>query len=116
MSKLIISGYEKLQGVRINDWICTIVRETDEIYSFLFDFNPEGNLIVHSGFFNLVTIKRFINNNGSYELLVDFNIVRHNGFVEEFKAVRFLEIFPYQLISLNKFKELLTPLLVLSAT
>jgi hypothetical protein len=114
MSKLVITGYDKLKGIKVGNWVCSIVTESDDIYTFLFDFGPE-DFIEHQDFFNLVSINRNYNDDNGYHLQVDFNIVRHSGFVEEFKAVKQKYIYPYELVTMDKFKKLIEPLLVLSA-
>jgi hypothetical protein len=114
MSKLVITGYAKLKSIRIGNWVCSVVTESDNLYTFLFDFSPE-DYIEHQDFFNLVSINRNYTDTDGYHLQVDFNIVRHSGFVEEFKGVKQRYIYPHELVTLDKFKKLIEPLLVLSA-
>ena len=113
MSKLAIAGYYKLKDIRIGNWVCSVVTESDNLYTFLFDFSPE-DYIEHQDFFNLISINRNYNDDNGYHLSVDFNIVRHNGYVEEFRGVKQKYIYPYELVTLEKFKKLIEPLLVLS--
>lgn len=112
MSKLVIAGYDKLKGIRIGNWICSVVTESDNLYTFLFDFSPE-DYIEHQDFFNLVSIHRNYTDDNGYRLSVDFNIVRNNGYVEEFKGVKQRYIYPYELVTMNTFKKLIESLLVL---
>ena len=115
MSKLNIGGIHKIEGTRINDWVCSIAAETEQIYSFVFGFMPNNNLVEHQDFFNLVTIYRDYQDPDGFKLEVDFNIVRSNGYVDKFPKVKEKWIYSYELITMEKFKKLIEPLLKTSA-
>lgn len=115
MAKLNINGYKKIEGLRLGDWKCSIVNESDLIYTFLFDFSPQSEFITYQSFFNLITIYRTYQNPDGFRLDVDFHIVRGDGFVEEFKGVKRRFIYAHDLITLDKFKKIIEPLLVLNA-
>ncbi len=115
MAKLNISGYKKIEGLRIGDWVCNMTTETPQIYTFLFDFHPEDEFTSYQDFFNLITIHRDYQNTDGFKVEVDFNIVRSDAHVEQFPKVRERWIYAHNLVTLDKFKELLEPLLVLNA-
>jgi hypothetical protein len=114
MAKLNINGYSKIKDLRLGDWVCSIVNESNLIYTFLFDYSPESGEVQHQSFFNLITIYRTYQNPDGFRLEVDFNIVRSDGFVEEFKGVKSRFIYARDLITLNKFKSIIEPLLILN--
>lgn len=114
MAKLNIGGYQKIKDLRLGDWVCSIVNESDLIYTFLFDYSPESGDVEHQSFFNLITIYRTYQNPDGFRLEVDFNIVRSDGYVEEFKGVKRKFIYAHDLITLDKFKNILEPLLVIN--
>jgi len=113
MAKLNISGYKKIEGLRIGDWVCSMTSETPQIYTFLFDFHPEDEFTTYQEFFNLITIYRDYQNPDGFKIEVDFNIMRSSG-VEQFPKVKELWIYAHNLITLDKFKEVVKPLLVLN--
>jgi hypothetical protein len=115
MAKLNISGYKKIEGLRIGDWVCDLTSETEQIYTFLFTVMPNDSLVEHQDFFNLVTIYRTYEDPDGFRLEVDFNIIRSNGYVDQFPKVKERWIYAHNLITLDKFKELLKPLLVMNA-
>jgi hypothetical protein len=114
MAKLNISGYTKIEGLQIGDWVCGVTSETNEIYTFLFDWTPDGITSVHQYMFNLITIYRDYQNPNGFKLEVDFNIVRSDGYVDQFPKVKEHWMYAHNLITLDKFKEVLKPLLVLT--
>jgi hypothetical protein len=114
MAKLNISGYKKIEGLQIGDFQCTLTGEIDELYTFSFDYSPENDYGEHQDFFILVTIYRDYHNPNGFKLEVDFNIVRNASYVEEFPKVHEKWIYAHNLITLDKFKELIKPLLVLN--
>jgi hypothetical protein len=115
MAKLNISGYKKIEGLRIGDWVCGLTSETEQIYTFLFTFMPNDSSVEHSDFFNLVTMYRTYEDPDGFRLEVDFNIIRSNGYVEKFPKVNEKWIYSYELITIEKFKKLIEPLLKISA-
>lgn len=115
MSKLNISGYQKFSGLQLGNWKCSITTETEEVYTFLFDFHPNDEYFEHQDFFNLVVINRKYSDPDGFLLTVDFNIVRNDGYIEEFKNVRNKWIYAHDLITLKKAEALFEPLLKLNA-
>jgi hypothetical protein len=114
MAKLNISGYSKIKDLRLGDWVCSIVNESNLIYTFLFDYSPENGDVEYQSFFNLITIYRTYQNPNGFRLEVDFHIYRSNGELEEFKCVKERFIYAHDLITMDKFKSILEPLLVLN--
>jgi hypothetical protein len=114
MAKLNISGYQKIKDLRLGDWVCGITTEWENVYTFVFDYSPENGDVEHQDLFNLITIWRNYQNPDGFKLQVDFNIVRSDGYVEEFKNVRQRFLYAHDLITLDKFKKIVEPLLKIS--
>jgi hypothetical protein len=114
MAKLNISGYQKIKGLKLGDWVCSITTETDLIYTFLFDYIDDSTEVPTQDLFNLITIYRNYENPNGFKLEVDFHIYRSDGLVEEFNGVKERFIYAHDLITLDKFKNILEPILVLN--
>jgi hypothetical protein len=111
MSKLIINGYKKIEGLRFGDWECSMTTETPEIYTFLFDFVPQDEFTTHQDVFNLIIIYRNYQNPDGFKMEVNFNIVRNNKYTETFEKVKERWVYAYELITLEKFKKIIETLL-----
>jgi hypothetical protein len=116
MAKLNIEGYKKIIGLAVGNWQCGIVKETDEIYTFLFNLHSNQIHLVdieQPDIFNLVTIYRNYEYPNGFKVEVDFHIHRSDGSFETFTAVNQKFIYAHQLITLNKFKETIESFLII---
>lgn len=108
MSKLNIEGYKKIIGLAVGDWQCMTSAETDEIYTFIFNLNTPTDT-EQPDIFNLVTLYRNYEFIDGFKVEVDFHIDK-----EVFPKVKTKFIYAHNVITMNKFKEVLLPLLVIT--
>lgn len=108
MSKLNIEGYKKIIGLAVGDWQCMSASESDEIYTFIFNLDTPGDA-EQPDIFNLVTIYRNYEFIDGFKIEVDFHIN-----TEIFPKVKTKFIYAHNIITMNKFKEVLLPLLVIT--
>jgi hypothetical protein len=117
MAKLNIEGYKKIEGLRLENWVCDTASEFETIYTFLFNFSMISNNFNHlekQYCFNIITIHRDYLDPDGFKIEVDFHIEIASGVWEKFTNVKTRFVYAHNLITLTKFKEILNPLLKMS--
>lgn len=104
MYDITINGFDKIKGLKISDdWICSMVMGNADIYVMTFDYTG-GMLSILGDMFYIVTIYR--KSNSGHKITADVS----TGVGTDQHTVNNIyvgEIYPHDLITLDKFKELL---------
>lgn len=110
MHNISIHGFDKIQNMEIgNDWVCSKCYMSSTIYAMTFDYTGDM-LSVLGDMFYIITIYR--NSHSGHKITADVS----TGVGPDQHTVNDIyigEIYPHDLISLDKFKYLISKILVI---